>query len=245
MRYLILLIACLSFRCGSEAAPALVQGDLTICVNDGVCTPPLESSSCFDCQCTFTSTCNCNGRCDPGETRAGCHRDCPPACDIATMNQCTPRSYPLHPYCSPDVAAVCAHDIHCCATAWDITCVREIWSVAGSSVCGGVEVDLSQCTTPPSSCPGGTTDSYWFIGSPKVKSSGAETTKICNLDPYCCNVSWDTVCQGEWIWWFDDGSPGRLHQACGDGVCGGTIHTGSGDFPNIETANNCTYDCAR
>jgi len=37
--------------------------------------------------------------------------------------------------CSPVVKSVCAKDPHCCSTAWDVTCVQEVQTVANSQEC--------------------------------------------------------------------------------------------------------------
>ncbi|UQA60557.1 zinc metalloprotease [Polyangium aurulentum] len=86
--------------------------------------------------------------------------------------------------CGDVVKSVCAANSACCTTAWDSTCVAQVYSVGKSAACTMGSCTHSACTT----------------GAKLVKGcDGATgvTTTICNADSYCCNTGWDSTCVSE------------------------------------------------
>ncbi len=81
------------------------------------------------------------------------------------------------------VIQVCKADPYCCNTAWDGTCVGEVFSVCKSQGCTYGTCGHPLCT----------------IGAKVTKgcdgaAKGDCATKICNVDSFCCTNSWDQKC---------------------------------------------------
>ncbi|MGH1346393.1 MAG: hypothetical protein ACRBN8_32805 [Nannocystales bacterium] len=95
---------------------------------------------------------------------------------------------PLQPACDECVAEICAVDPYCCNTAWDSICVGEV-----QSVCNQVQCDASVGSCAHSVCGTGTS----LSGGCDTPISPSCTSAICNVDPYCCNTAWDSICVGE------------------------------------------------
>lgn len=91
--------------------------------------------------------------------------------------------------CDPCTTNLCAQDPYCCEAAWDETCVGEVSSICGQS-----------CTAPPPRVDAGASTcahSLCATGTALTKSCDACATSLCTVDPYCCDVFWDTTCVGE------------------------------------------------
>jgi hypothetical protein len=77
-------------------------------------------------------------------------------------------------------ATVIANDLFCCNTAWDGICqnaYNNFSNTGGGSVGGGNEP--GGCITPPSG----------------VDVNSAAYASVIANDPFCCNTSWDGICQ--------------------------------------------------
>jgi hypothetical protein len=80
--------------------------------------------------------------------------------------------------------AVCQQDIFCCEVTWDAICAAE-----AATLCAAL------CSGPPSPCPG-TGACCKANGTP-----GCEDVTccqiVCSIDPFCCDVAWDSICADE------------------------------------------------
>jgi hypothetical protein len=98
-------------------------------------------------------------------------------------NECTTGVH-LTSGCDPCVTKICAQDSFCCHHQWDSVCVGEAGSICGETCGGGGNVGTcthALCSTGP------------------MQQSGCDScaTDICSHDPYCCQVTWDSVCTSE------------------------------------------------
>ncbi|GEM_PF-5059940 len=83
----------------------------------------------------------------------------------------------------------------------------------GGPVCGNGVCEVGENNANcPGDCPGGGTNtcshSICTMGSKLDKSCDPCVTKICGVDPYCCNNNWDGVCVTE------------VKSICGQNTCG-------------------------
>jgi subtilisin-like proprotein convertase family protein len=84
-------------------------------------------------------------------------------------------------------AQICAADSFCCATAWDQICADEAAQLCGDLCAGG----------PGGPCgPPNTNDCCAANGTPGCSDLACCET-VCAIDPFCCDTSWDGICQGE------------------------------------------------
>lgn len=75
-------------------------------------------------------------------------------------------------------AAVCAVDPFCCDVSWDGLCVNQVDTV---------------CAEPcPSACPNPKHDCF-TTGGPGCSDEEC-CLQVCAADPFCCDVSWDSLC---------------------------------------------------
>ena len=74
-------------------------------------------------------------------------------------------------------SCVCDADQYCCNNSWDSICVAEVASLG----CGTCESDVPCCSAS---------------GEAGCENSGTESC-VCDADPYCCNVAWDSLCVQE------------------------------------------------
>jgi hypothetical protein len=87
----------------------------------------------------------------------------------------------LDPTCGLCAAAVCLDDFFCCAGAWDSLCVASVDQVCATT-CSGE----TTCTHKPCE-----------VGSAMHESCSPCIGKVCEEDPYCCNLEngqWDQTC---------------------------------------------------
>ncbi len=110
---------------------------------------------------------NCNGVADDG---CGC-----------PFGLCTSPGMPQVNGCNPCVSQVCAVDPFCCNNSWDGICVGEVETVCGQADCVSPSCAHLVCTT----------------GVALAAGCHGCVTQICNVDPFCCNTSWDGICVGE------------------------------------------------
>jgi hypothetical protein len=80
-------------------------------------------------------------------------------------------------YCGSCVTDICAGDPYCCTQNWDSTCVAQV-----SSVCG-----LTVCTA---ACEHALCDE----GEPLDPTCNLCAAEVCAVDPLCCNSWWDGTC---------------------------------------------------
>ncbi len=117
------------------------------------------------------------------------------------------------PWCSDDYCCetVCAFDTYCCNVAWDSLCVTQAFA---NCSCGGVE-----------------THSCFAPGGPYCNDAAC-CNLVCDIDPYCCNVTWDSTCVTE---------ANNYCLGCG-GVSTGSCFETHGPFCNDEDC--CNTVCA-
>ncbi|MCP4835098.1 MAG: hypothetical protein GY895_10085 [Phycisphaera sp.] len=87
--------------------------------------------------------------------------------------------------------SVCDFDAFCCDTAWDSTCVD-----LALTLCGGD----SGCGDPAS---GGCDVPNGSPGCDDLDCCNA----VCEIDPYCCDTTWDSICVSETAVACFDGEP--------------------------------------
>ena len=89
------------------------------------------------------------------------------------------------PFCDDEACceAVCAVDAFCCQTAWDKICA----STANAICEGGMGGD---CGDPD------TGDCFIAHGTPFCDDEAC-CEAVCSIDPFCCQVEWDSQCAGE------------------------------------------------
>jgi hypothetical protein len=88
---------------------------------------------------------------------------------------------PLDPTCGLCAAAVCLKDFYCCTVGWDEMCMQHVNDVCAVG-CDGT----TTCTHNPCE-----------LGGSMHKACSPCTEKVCQIDPYCCNLEnggWDQVC---------------------------------------------------
>jgi hypothetical protein len=105
---------------------------------------------------------------------------------------------------------VCAIDPFCCEVTWDAVCEAEAaelcscpWDIDGDGLVGGADLGLlvnawgtakSAADLDADGTVGGA-DLALLLGS--YGPCGAITPcqqAVCSLDPFCCQVEWDVVC---------------------------------------------------
>jgi hypothetical protein len=108
-----------------------------------------------------------------------------PVCPNLTHDCCTTGT----PGCAdqPCCELVCALDPFCCQVAWDTICVGE-----AEVNCTSSGKFVYPCPLP---CPNPDHDCC-TTGTPGC-SDQACCELVCGLDPFCCDVAWDTICVGE------------------------------------------------
>jgi hypothetical protein len=118
-------------------------------------------------------------------------------------------------------AAVCAADPFCCASQWDAICVNAAQASCGCAPPAGCgDPGAAGCCLPGETVPG---------------SAGCGDAACCELicdyvDPFCCNVEWDSSC-ATWALQFCP--------ACPPIACGlGTNDCCAGDLPNGPGCND-------
>jgi len=87
---------------------------------------------------------------------------------------------PLDPSCDSCTKALCAIDPYCCTTEWDQACVEGVALYCGDTcgTSGNEGCSHNECTS----------------GNKLSPSCSPCTQKICDLDPYCCQTTWDQSC---------------------------------------------------
>ena len=222
--------------CAANGTPGCEDAVTTACVCavdeycclvtwDGTCVERAQD----DCGLACGASCG-DGTCDEGEACFTCEADCG-ACAFDGAC-CGPNATPG---CQDgDVSAcVCGNDAFCCEGLWDDICVSiatDLCDLDCSSVCGdgtcdeaesclGCEADCGPCAWSGDCCADN--------GTPGCDDL-ALTACTCDIDPFCCELAWDTFCVDEAIvsCGLDCGG------GCGDGLCA-----------SDETCEACPEDC--
>ena len=81
---------------------------------------------------------------------------------------------------------VCQADPMCCNVSWDATCVAKAKNPAICPTGGNPGSFTCTCA-----------HSYCVTGVNLAATCDPCVKKICEVDPYCCNTSWDNLCAGE------------------------------------------------
>jgi hypothetical protein len=92
----------------------------------------------------------------------------------------------LEPACTLCASLVCQSDPACCSTTWSASCVQKVRTVCRSLAC-----PESQGTCAHALCDGGT---MLVSGCDAPPLSPSCTKAICQVDPHCCNQTWDDAC---------------------------------------------------
>ncbi len=131
-------------------------------------------------------------------------------------------------------ACVCAQDPFCCDNAWDGACVDLVGELGcgmcgvgddgGGNVDGGGMGDSGGAVgdtggAPPPPPPGGNVGDCCAANNSVGCDDAAVESCVCNVDSYCCDTDWDSICVGL----VDSEGCGQ----CGGGA-GGTTGMGSG-----------------
>lgn len=115
--------------------------------------------------------------------------DGPGFCGTSCAHSTCDTGDPLDPVCDTCVAQICDLDPYCCTTSWDSVCQGEVVTICGSLACGGGQ---GACVHPLCEAGPALTAS---CDSPPLDPSCVDA--ICEVDPYCCDTAWDSVCIGE------------------------------------------------
>jgi hypothetical protein len=148
----------------------------------------------WDSLCADEANIHCIGHCTSKDN----------VCDLATGNCCEPQQ---GVGCGTTFCCeiVCGLDPFCCEVQWDAICADAANSQCGDG-CG---------TLPPNDC--------CTPGLGPGCNDHACMVIVCQFDPFCCDVVWDTICANE----------GALHcpHTCGDpsGCCLPTFQPGCDD----------------
>ena len=204
---------------------------------NGMCDANLgeNCSTCpQDCTCAPGQQCQ-NGICTGGGGDAGCQESGTPGCGGCQCEAC-----------------VCAMDPYCCQTAWDSICVDECQNQCGgcgggNPTCGNGMCDANMgedCNSCPPDCGclpgqmcqngvcmgGGGNDGCEVSDTPWCGGCACEAC-VCEMDPYCCEVAWDSLCVDECEIQCGGCGSGEF---CGDAVC---------QAANAENCETCPLDC--
>lgn len=142
-----------------------VECCILICSVDPACCSTEWDQSCVSSAITFCSD-------DP--------KDPPPSGCGEALNGCFESA--SVPGCSDATccAIVCAADPFCCSTEWDIICVLAA-------------LDVCEPETPFKECPDASNPCTVASGAPGCSDPGC-CVLVCNTDPICCIIGWDTGC---------------------------------------------------
>jgi hypothetical protein len=134
----------------------------------------------------------------------------------------------LDPACDPCVSQICAADPYCCSSAWDSICVDEVESICGQTCGGGAASSSASSSTGAGAGgggPGGCAHDTCVTGEALDPACDPCASAVCAVDPYCCNVEWDSICVDE------------VDANCATPCRGGTGGAGGGD-PGTGGADN-------
>jgi hypothetical protein len=153
-----------------------------------------------------------NGSCEDNEDCDSCEADCGECDPCPGTGSCTEPND--SPGCENEECcdAICELDPFCCMFAWDQLCADSAGSMfACGGTCGNGSCEDSEdctscaadCGTCPTGCPG---DGSCCEANDTAGCDNEECCdSVCQLDPFCCDVSWDNICV----------SGAEMNDACG------------------------------
>jgi hypothetical protein len=182
-----------------------------VCAQDNYCCETEWDSSCVDIAREI-AVCGCSFEC--GDDCAG---DC---CRGHDNGGCKDRGC-----CN----LICSSDPYCCDTVWDSVCASN-----ARFFCTGKD---DACPVPP--CGSDLLTNCCVVSPLPNCSDSACCTRVCQTDPFCCQVSWDNPCV--------QAAAENSACDCNGSVCGGS-GTGScfrvHSTPNCDEAGCCESVCA-
>ncbi len=240
--------------CEEEPIEACVCAADPYCCNvnwDNLCVNEVESLDCGTCE--VANVCG-DGVCAEAETCGSCPNDCGECaggcCEAHDGTGCDDL------VC---VDFICEIDAYCCEESWDDLCATEAADYCPVCdgvlpFCGDGQCLLGEtCDTCPQDCGkcpfcgdgecgddedckscaadcGACDSDCCIVHDGQGCDDGDCTDIVCEMDSYCCNNTWDSICAQE---------AGALCPVCGGDVpvCGDKV-CGSG-----ETCSNCPGDC--
>ena len=144
-----------------------------VCEQDPVCCDFSWDFACVDLARQDTTNCGCSFDCGDPCSGSCCIANFTPSCD---NEEC----------CS----AICKIDPFCCETIWDFSCAG---AANFESICTDpfrnpdAACPIPQCGEP------GAGSCCFPNGTPNCDDEDC-CTLVCNSDPSCCDVAWDSVC---------------------------------------------------
>lgn len=168
--------------CAREAG-YLCHTTFVVTVGRGACLEPHTDPGCSNADCA-RAVCSVEPSCCSTTWDANCVSIASAVCVAASACPTTGDCFAVstHPGCGDSAccAGVCAADPTCCDTVWDGACVA---------------LARQLCRTPPGEnwacpCVGACTEAHENPGC----SDGSCCNIVCNVDPYCCEESWDGSC---------------------------------------------------
>ena len=135
-------------------------------------TPSCNEGTCCEIVCALDPFC-----CDV-EWDSACANQAANSCQCGGSNAGDCFSANGTPYCNNGTCCenVCASDAFCCNIEWDSLCA----SAADDICCGGSDAG----------------DCFSANGTPSC-NDGTCCEIVCTLDPFCCNVAWDSACASQ------------------------------------------------
>lgn len=103
----------------------------------------------------------------------------PPGSGSCSHGACT-EGEALDPVCDECAASLCTVDPYCCTVGWDAACVASV-DLYCSNTCqgqGNEGCSHNECT----------------VGDKLDATCSTCTTDLCDIDPYCCQTTWDQSC---------------------------------------------------
>jgi hypothetical protein len=125
-------------------------------------------------------------------------------------------------------ATVCAADAFCCDVAWDQLCADQ-----AAELCPDI------CEPAAGPCGPGAGDCCIANGTPGCDDVACCET-VCALDPFCCDVAWDGICQGEAFSFCDPSVCGVSGDIC-DGTETPENEPDCGGIGNVGQGSNCCF----
>jgi len=166
--------------CASNGTPGCDDEDIEACVCE------LDAYCCdvtWDGACATEAENDCGAIC--GEVKGDCcEANGTPGCEDAECE-----------------ATVCAVDPYCCETQWDGICGDEALQMCavcgagpfcGDGDCGEAE-NCGNCSEDCGPCEG---NCCLANGTPGCDDADV-TACVCDMDPYCCESQWDSLCASE------------------------------------------------
>ena len=157
--------------------------DREICPSPGLCQAQHRNPGCNDAACCH-AVCDIDPTCCQITWDSGCAQTARDYCKPKTGWECPCEGSCLIPRSSPGCedpsccSAVCNIDPSCCIDGWDINCVSQ----ARATCCG-----LGFCGD---SCG----KSCLVVHAAPFCNDSFCCAAVCNIDPFCCDQSWDTLC---------------------------------------------------